>query len=53
MTSGNNKNERTLGRDEMAGGPAEDQLNSDNAFSEKGLNNADLTRKTIKRNSNQ
>lgn len=52
MLEENNNAERTSAKvtDDMDGGPIEGHLNSDNAFSDKGLNNADLTRKALKKN---
>ncbi len=51
LKENNNKPERNLGRgnDDMDGGKIEDPLNSDNAFSDKGLNNERLTREAMKK----
>lgn len=48
MPQGNNKRQRGTNRD-IDGGPIEGRLNSDNAFSDQGLNNAESTRKAAKK----
>lgn len=47
----NNIHRKTPGelKDDMDRGPIGDRLNSDNAFSDKGLNNARLTLKAVKK----
>ncbi|HWO98121.1 MAG TPA: hypothetical protein VNM45_17680 [Bacillus sp. (in: firmicutes)] len=47
----NNIHEKETGvlNDDMDRGPIGDGLNSDNAFSDKGLNNARLTREAVKK----
>ncbi|GGB34326.1 hypothetical protein F3157_05170 [Virgibacillus dakarensis] len=47
----NKKQERnpSSGNDDLNGGLVEDHLNSDNAFSDKGLNNHRLTRESMKK----
>ncbi|MET3698827.1 hypothetical protein SAMN05877753_11062 [Bacillus oleivorans] len=50
---GNNINRKKPGiKDHMDSEQLEDRLNSDNAFSDKGLNNAFLTREAVKKEIN-
>jgi hypothetical protein len=51
MVKENNK-ERTEGKD-MSGGPIPNQLESDNAFSDKGLENLEFTNNAIKQKSSK
>ncbi|WP_180954924.1 hypothetical protein [Bacillus sp. V3-13] len=49
MTQESNRPAGTLNRknDDMDGGPIGERLNSDDSFSDTGLNNARLTRKAV------
>ncbi|WP_180955575.1 MULTISPECIES: hypothetical protein [Bacillus] len=54
MTQENSRPESALNRenDDMDGGPIGGRLNSDDSYSDTGLNNARLTRKAVKKGKN-
>ncbi|MGY0691891.1 hypothetical protein ACW2QC_03750 [Virgibacillus sp. FSP13] len=45
----NNTEKTARGYDNIDGGPVENRLNSDNAFSDKGLENRRLTQEAVKK----